>query len=158
MQKNIFLFLSIIISSGLLLTNIYTSVVDATSWGSNIPVSIEAARKYFSVVNPGTFFRIFSPVNQLLALVSLILFWRSGAPVRSYLGIAFAFYLITEAFTFGYFYPRNAIMFGTSTDVELIKQAWSEWNMMNWLRSALLGVGVCFSCLGLNSAYQTIAK
>ena len=70
-MKIILLFASIVIASGLLISNIYTSVVDSTSWGSNIPHSIEAAREYFKTVNPGNFFRIYSPVNQVLALLAL---------------------------------------------------------------------------------------
>jgi hypothetical protein len=67
-MKNVLLFASILIACGLLLTNIYNSLIDAKSWGSNIPKSIETARQYYQTVNPGNFFRIFSPVNQVLAL------------------------------------------------------------------------------------------
>src|SRR5258706_15825487 len=81
-MKNVVLFASIAIASGLLLTNIYTSIIDAKSWGSNIPQSIETARKYFNVINPGNFFRIFSPINQLLGLLVLILFWKSSPAIR----------------------------------------------------------------------------
>ncbi len=154
MIKKLILFVSIIIASGLLITNIYTSIVDATSWGSNIPISIESARNYFAVVNPGTFFRVFSPLSQAFALLSLIVFWRSVPSSRKLLGVALACYVITDVFTFAYFYPRNDIMFfDTPTNVEAIKQAWSQWDSMNWVRSLLIAIGVCFSCLGLNNIY-----
>jgi hypothetical protein len=154
MIKKLILFVSIIIASGLLITNIYTSIVDATSWGSNIPVSIESARNYFGVVNPGTFFRVFSPLSQALALLSLIVFWKSVPSSRKFLGIALACYVVTDAFTFAYFYPRNDIMFiNAPMNVEAIKQAWSQWDSMNWVRSLLIAFGVCFSCLGLNNIY-----
>src|SRR5204862_4836747 len=65
-MKIILLFASIVMASGVLMSNIYTSVVDATSWGSDIPHSIESAREYFKAVNPANFFRIYSPVNQVL--------------------------------------------------------------------------------------------
>ena len=67
-MRTIALFASISIASGLLFANVYTSLVDAKSWGSDIPGSIAAAREYFKTVSPANFFRIFSPLNQLIIL------------------------------------------------------------------------------------------
>jgi hypothetical protein len=152
MKKSI-LFLSIAVASGALFTNVYNSVVDAASWGSHIPESIETARQYYSTYTPGTFFRVFSPLNQVLALLALILFWRSAPTVRKYLSIAMIMYIATDALTFGYFYPRNAIMFETGTNVEALTQAWQEWSAMNWVRSLVILVGVIFSILSLHKIY-----
>lgn len=154
MIKKAILFLSIMVASGILLTNIYTSIVDATSWGSSIPVSLQTAREYFKVVNPGTFFRIFSPLNQMLALAALVLFWKSAPASRKFLAAALGMYIITEAFTFGYFYPRNDIMFVSGTDTDVMRQAWTEWNTMNWVRSILIFIGVCFSFVSVDKIYK----
>lgn len=143
------------VASGLLFTNVYTSIVDATSWGNDIPNSIAAAREYFKVVNPGNFFRVFSPVNQVLGLLVLILFWKSTLTIRLYVGIAFVLYVLSDAFTFAFFYPRNEIMFETAalTEVDRLRKVWSEWNSMNWVRSAILLVGIVFSGMALNGWY-----
>jgi hypothetical protein len=154
MIKKVILFLSIALGSGILVTNIYTSVVDARSWGSNIPESLETARTYFSVVNPGTFFRVASPLNQVLALVALVLFWKPVPLVRKSLAIALVLYILTDVFTFAYFYPRNDIMFISGTDTRIMSEAWSEWNAMNWLRSLLIFAGVCFSFVSLDKIYS----
>jgi hypothetical protein len=154
-MKTIILFASIAIASGLLLTNIYTSLVDARSWGGDIPNSIAAAREYFKAVNPGYFFRIFSPANQALGILVVILFWKTSPSIRLYLGIALVCYLIAEGLTFNYFYPRNDIMFKTAqlTDISLLKKTWSEWNMMNWVRSLILLTGLFFSMWSLHKFY-----
>ena len=47
-MKKAILFLSIICASGLTMVSLYNTVVDAKSWGSNIPTSIQTARDYFS--------------------------------------------------------------------------------------------------------------
>ena len=155
-MKIIILFLSISVASGMLLTNVYTSIVDAASWGSDIPRSIEAARQYFRHANPGNFFRIFSPVNQLLALVTLIVFWKSSPSIRLYLVIALVFYGLGELMTFSYFYPRNAILFNSAPldDVSLLKKTWAEWNTMNWVRSLVLVIGLFFSFWALHNIYS----
>lgn len=159
-MKTIFLFASIGIASGLLFTNIYTSLVDARSWGSDVPHSIAAAREYFKVVSPGNFFRIFSPVNQLLGLLVLILFWKASPAIRLSFGAAFVLYIIADAFTFAYFYPRNDIMFKTArlTDVDLLKQTVSQWATMNWLRTAIIFAGLCCSCVSLHKIYLLAQK
>jgi hypothetical protein len=154
-MKTIILFAAIAIASGLLLVNIYTSVVDARSWASDVPNSIAAARAYFKTVNPGNFFRIFSPVNQVLGLAVLVLFWKSSPSVRLGFGAALVLYVLADVFTFAYFYPRNDIMFKTAqiTDVELLKRTVAEWSMMNWLRSAIVLCGLVCSFISLHKVY-----
>jgi hypothetical protein len=154
-MKKIVLFSSISLASGLLFANLYTSLIDARSWGADIPNSIAAAREYFKIVNPGNFFRIFSPINQGLGIVALILFWKASPVIRLSLGIALVLYLLAEGLTFGYFFPRNDIMFRNAqlTDVDLLKKTWSEWNTMNWVRTGILFVGVCFSWVSLHRIY-----
>ena len=155
-MKTIILFASISIASGLLFVNLYTSLVDAKSWGSNIPSSIATAREYLKTVNPGNFFRIFSPVNQVLGLVVLILFWKSSPSIRLYLGTAFVMYILGDILTFAYFYPRNDIMFKTAqlTDVDLLRKTVLEWSIMNWIRSLIILAGIFFSFLSLHKIYS----
>lgn len=144
-------------ASGLLLTNVYTSLIDAKSWGSDIPNSIGAAREYFKTVNPGNFFRLFSPVNQVLALLLVVLFWKFSPSVRWCLSTALVLYIITDVLTFAFFYPRNEILFKTAslTDVDTLKRVWSEWNTVNWVRSFILLAGLFFSCLSLHKVYSS---
>jgi hypothetical protein len=159
-MKKTTLFLSISLASGLLFTNLFTSLIDARSWGADIPNSIAAAREYFKVVDPGNFFRLFSPINQALGILVLILFWKSSGSIRLGLAIALACYVTAEGMTFIYFFPRNDIMFRDAalTDVALLKKTWSEWNSMNWVRTAILTVGVLSSCLSLHKIYLLAGK
>ncbi|HEY6503632.1 MAG TPA: DUF1772 domain-containing protein [Chitinophagaceae bacterium] len=154
-MKKIILFASISIASGLLFVNLFTSLVDVKSWGSDIPNSIAATREYFKTVNPGDFFRVFSPVNQVLGLLVLVLFWRSSSSIRLYLGAAFILYVLGDVLTFTYFYPRNDIMFKTAqlTDTDLLTRTVSEWSRMNWVRSFILVAGLFFSFLSLHKIY-----
>jgi len=155
-MKNIILFLSISIASGILFVNLYTSLIDAKSWGSDIPNSIAAAREYFKAVTPGDYFRIFSPLNQVVGLLALIVFWKSSPSIRLCLGIAFALYVLGDVLTFTYFYPRNDIMFKDAqlTDADLLRKVWSEWTFMNWVRSFMILIGLSLSWLSLHKIYS----
>jgi hypothetical protein len=154
-MKTIILFISIGIASGLLFVNLYTSLVDAKSWGSDIPHSIATTREYFKTVSPANFFRLFSPINQVLGLLVLILFWKTSSSIRLCLGAAFALYILGDVFTFAYFYPRNDIMFKTAqlTNVALLRKTAAEWSAMNWLRSLVVLTGLVFSCISLHKIY-----
>ena len=137
MARLVVLWLAVTAIGGILGANVYTSAVDARNWGSNIPTSLNAARAYFSAVNPGFFFRIASPLAQVLSLLALILCWRvPGA--RLYAGIAVAVNVTVDVMTFAYFYPRNDVMFVKPMNAEAAAQAWREWATMNHVRSALV--------------------
>ncbi|HEX7846058.1 MAG TPA: DUF1772 domain-containing protein [Chitinophagaceae bacterium] len=154
-MKQLFLFASIALASGLLFTNIYTSLIDSRSWAASIPQSIETAREYFKTVNPGNYFRMISPANQVIALLVLILFWKVSTTVRIYLGAALALFVCVDLFTFAYFYPRNKIMFetGSLTDIDTLKNALNGWRNMNWVRSLIMFAGLVFSFLALHKIY-----
>jgi hypothetical protein len=157
-MKLLLLFASTALGSGLLFTNIYTSLIDAKSWGANIPRSIQTAREYQEIVNPGSFFRMLALINLVVALLALILFWKVSVTARIYLGMALALYVCVDVFTFAYFYPRNAIMFekGSLTDIDTLKNTLTGWRTMNWLRSFVIFAGLVFSFLALHQIY--IAK
>jgi hypothetical protein len=156
-MKHSFLFASMSIASGLLFTNVYTSLVDVPAWSQNIPASINMARQYYNASNPGNFFRIFSPLNQGLGLLSLLLFWKHNKDVRLMLGAAFLLYVIGEGMTFIYFYPRNAILFGPQhTDVDTLQTTIAQWRSMNWVRSVVIAAGVVCSARALHKTYVSI--
>jgi hypothetical protein len=153
MIRYILLGLSAPTAAGILFVNLYTSLVDAPNWGADIPNSILAARHYFSVVNPGNFFRIVSPINQVLALIALVISWKNN---RSIAFGSLAMAILADVFTFGYFYPRNEIMFVAPIDVDAIKLAWEQWSTMNWLRSAIVTVNATFAfMLPLNTVKKS---
>ena len=159
-MKNLILFASVSLASGLLFTNVYNSLIDVKSWETDIPNSIATTREYFKAVNPGNFFRVFSPVNQLLGLLVLILFWKSAPSVRIWLGAALAMYVLTDVLTFAYFYPRNDLLWKTArlTDIDLLKKTVSEWGRMNWVRNLMLAAGIFFSFLSLHKMYTLPLK
>ena len=135
MARQVVVWLAVIVIGGVLGANVYTSAVDARNWGSNIPTSLNAARSYFSVANPGSFFRIASPLTQVLSLLALILCWNvPGA--RLLAGTAVAANVTSDLMTFAYFYPRNDIMFTNPMNAEAAAHAWHGWAAMNHVRSA----------------------
>ncbi len=151
-MKKIVLYASIAFSSGLFFTNIYNSIVNAANWESNIPQSITATKDFFVVANPGTFFQMIDPTNLILILLALVLLWKKSTIIRLYLGIALLCYVSSIILTFGYFYPRNEIMFLSETlpDTETLKRAATEWGNMNWVRSTIWFAGLVCNFLALD--------
>lgn len=155
-MKKLILFLSLICASGLTMVNIYNGVVDAQSWGSDIPASIQTARDYFQHVDPRRFYTVVGPVNEILILLTIVLFWKDGVSLRVCFATSFVMYTAIIVLTVAYFLPRNSILFTSSIPdhVDQIRTAAAQWNHMNWLRSMLGFVGVLFSLKGLDTYYQ----
>ena len=154
-MKLLLLFASTSLASGLLFANIYTSLIDAKSWGAGIPQSVETAREYFKTVEPKRFFRMIAPANLVVALLVLILFWKFSVTVRIYSSMALALYVCVDVFTFTYFYPRNKILFETTPlpDNDTLKNALTGWRTMNWLRSFIIFAGLVFSFMALHEIF-----
>ena len=152
----IFLFAALVFSSGLLFVNIYTSLVDVPNWMHNIPASIQAMRNYFIAANPGTFFRIFSPANQLLALLALIFCWKYGWQIRIFCFIALLFAVGNDIFTFTFFYPRNNMLLHASliTDIDLLKKITHQWMIVNWIRSGTVLLNVITILLAILAVFR----
>ncbi|WDF46635.1 DUF1772 domain-containing protein [Chryseobacterium sp. KACC 21268] len=155
-MKKAILFTSVALASGILFANVFNSIVISDAARSDIPNSIVAAREYFKTVNPGDFFKIFSPVTQVFTLLSLILFWKTGKSVRLFLGIALVCSILGDILAFTYFHPRNDLMYLSQPilDTETLKTISSEWSYMNWVRSFILLVGVIFSFLAVDKIYS----
>ncbi len=159
-MKKLILFLSIICASGLTMVSVYNSVVDAKGWGSDIPASIQTARDYFQHVDPRHFYVIAGPINLILVLLTLILFWKDSVSPRSYFAASLACYAAILILTLAYFVPRNLILFtwSISDHLEQIRTASAQWSAMNWVRALLGLAGVLFSFKGLDTYYATRSK
>lgn len=157
--RRIFICLAITFAAGLLFVNIYNSIVDTPNWGGNIPASIQASRDYYRFSHPGIFFRVFSPVAQIVTLVAFVICWTADKRVRYFLLAAFILAVGADALTFGYFYPRNKIMFVDPIEgnVEAIRTAFSQWATVNWIRSAMVAAGLVLEFAALNR-YLGIGK
>lgn len=154
-MKKLILFLSIISASGLVMITIYNLVVDAASWGSDIPSSIQTVRDYYRHVDPRNFFQIVAPVNQALILLTVILFWKDSVSLRIYFSAAFFLYAIIAVLTFLYFVPRDEIIFNSPIEnTGRIQTALSQWKQMNWIRTFLGLVGVLCTFRGLDIFYK----
>jgi hypothetical protein len=155
-MKKLVLFFSIICASGLTLVSIYNTVIDAQSWASDIPASIQTARDYFQHVDPRRFYAVAAPINVILILLTIVLFWKDGVSLRVYFAISLLMSAAIVAVTFAYFIPRDLILFTWSIPDHLnqIRTAAAEWGHMNWLRTLLGLSGVLFSFKGLDTYYD----
>ena len=159
-MKNILLFVAIWVSAGLLFTNIYNSWVDAPNWGWHLPESLVTARQYYAVANPGNFYRVISPIDQVLILACVLLCWKRSPKLRLLLITALVIAVGADLLTFGYFYPRNHILFTASLpeNSEAVKAAWQEWSFMNWVRSGMVAAELILLFAGLQLSVISSSK
>jgi Domain of unknown function (DUF1772) len=142
--KELLLCLAIILLGSLLGGSVYDAIVMAPNYRVGIPQSLEHVRQFMAVANPGSFFRVISPLTQLSILISLILGWKRPAGRRWWLLPALLLIIAGDVVTFTFHYPRNAILFHdpVHTSPPILQQAANEWAYGNYLRIVLVGAAV----------------
>lgn len=150
--------ISAAVAAGILFVNVYNSLIDAPNWGVDLPNSVQTARHYFSVANPGSFFRIISPINQVLAAIAVFICWKFRR--ERYIAIgSLVLTILADVLTFGYFYPRLDVLFAGPIDVgtDALRMAWEQWSAMNWFRSAMCAVNVVLAFILLTTTSKRVA-
>jgi uncharacterized membrane protein len=123
----------------LLGATLYESVVVAPNYERDVPTSIAIARQFLVRTTPAHYFRILSPLTQVLLLAGLVASWRiPGA--RWGLGGALGLLVLLDLITFSFHYPRLAIMFRAPLpkDPAPLRRAAREWTLGNHVRLVLL--------------------
>ena len=127
--------IALVVSAMLLGAAVYESVVLAPNL-QGAPTSLEHARGFYHVTNPGVFFRVLSPATQLFLLVALVCNWRPTPGTRWGLAGALALAILADVITFQFHYPRNAILFIaplTNAPADLNRVA-AQWATGNYVR------------------------
>lgn len=141
-----------IIGLGMLLgAGAYESIVMAPNYAAQVPESLEHARSFFVVTNPGIFFRVFAPATQMLLVLAVALNWRSKQ-VRWWLFGALVALALTDVITFTFHYPRNALMFNqplAQVPLAQLQAAARQWGPGNHVRVGLLAVAILSALRGL---------
>lgn len=132
-------FLSIFLAAGLTAVTVYNTLVDAKSWGSDIPTSIQTARDYYAHVDPRRFYLMVGPPTVLLGVLTTILFWRDDVSLRLLFGTSAACYVVIVLLTISYFVPRDLILFRGPIQGHLdeTRTAAGQCSRMNWVRTLL---------------------
>jgi uncharacterized membrane protein len=123
----------------------------APNYRIGIPQSLEHVRLFMAAANPGSFFRVISPLTQLSILISLILGWRRPPGRKWWLIAALLLIIAGDVFTFTFHYPRNALLFHDPmhTPSEVLERAAREWTSGNYLRILLVGSALIFALKAL---------
>jgi uncharacterized membrane protein len=135
--------IALIVLTMLLGAGVYESVVVAPNL-QGAPTSLEHARGFYHVTNPGMFFRVLSPATQILLLLALLCNWMPVPLTRWRLAVALVLAISGDVITFKFHYPRNAILFinpltGSAADLDRIG---SEWAAGNYVRIAVIFIAV----------------
>jgi len=135
--------IALVVAGILLGAGVYESVVLAPNL-QGAPISLEHARGFYHVTNPGMFFRVVSPATQLFLLVALVCNWKPTPVARWGLAGALLLAILADVITFKFHYPRNTILFfapltGPAADLDRVA---TQWAAGNYVRIALIFTAV----------------
>jgi hypothetical protein len=134
--------LGVVAIAMLLGATIYESVVMAPNYERDIPESVMQARQFLRRRTPAHFFRVATPVAQVVLAGGTLASWQT--PARWFLILALGILLFTDVVTFAFHYPRLRIMFKDpiSADSEKVRSAAREWATGNLGRAVLLVLAI----------------
>ena len=89
--------------------NLFDMLVNEPNLVRWFPESLPLIRAYWKYKNPGDFFRVVTPVYVVSTLISLAILWSAAHQLYLLLA-ALGSYLVTQAITVIYFFPKNAII------------------------------------------------
>jgi uncharacterized membrane protein len=143
MMAHVLATLALVGIASLLGATIYEAVVMAPNYERDIPTSIDLARRFLRRTTPAHYFRILTPVTQVVLLAGVVASWRL-APARWGLATALGILVLTDVITFTFHYPRLAVLFKAPMpdDPERLRRAAREWSVGNYVRAALLAVAL----------------
>ncbi len=139
---------------------IYETVVVMPVWTA----SADIARNWNSnpnfIIDNGKFFIVATPIAGILALLLLILGWKSPSPLRFWLRMGTIIYLLVVVITIFYFVPEQFALRGHEatqglSDAEILSRA-NRWVMLNNVRIvvALVVVFATLKALSLSSVLE----
>jgi uncharacterized membrane protein len=138
---------------------VYESLVMAPNYVLGL-ATLEHARGFLVASTPAAFFRILSPIVQLLLFLSVVLAWRAAPTrVRWLLLASLCAAIATDVVTFTFHYPRNEILFVAPLDrpaAELHRIA-QEWAWGNYVRIGLLCMAVAAAIVALRTLPRALS-
>lgn len=121
---------------------VFETFVNFPNWFRDVPSSLEAARDYFVVRNPGHFFQTIFPLTILSLIALLAVAWRFKKQ-RNLLLAALALMAAVEAGTIALMYPKIDVLLreGTAShSVEELRETGQSFVQFNYVRMALVFV------------------
>jgi hypothetical protein len=130
---------------------IMDTFINFPNWFHNIPASLDAAKNFWQVTNPGQFFQTIYPLAILTGIAFVALGWRIK-PARNFILGAIVLSVGIEVLTVAFIYPLLRIMIvdGTAVhSVDALKQTAQQFMTLNYLRLAFFFVAEMLSLIGL---------
>ncbi len=151
------LWLTVIISCFHFGGHLFDMLANQPNWKSGEIMDVLKYRDFYALSSPKNFFIILVMGGPLINLLALVSVWKLGKRLRGYIGLSFLITLVVMILTVSFFVPINDYIFNTEEldlDAGKLIILVNDWISMEKLRVLLLGLGMLFSILGINSYYE----
>jgi len=147
--KNLFYCLSCLSYATIVGAATYEHVAVIPQWAAAPPLSLAMFQGTYAL-NSAPFWQSIHPITLLLALVSLLLFWKTAR--RRNIAVVLITYVVILATTFTYFVPELLSIiftpFSETVDASLVERA-GRWETLSIIRLVVLIAMVVYLMMGL---------
>ena len=152
MKQEIFLWLTVVFFNFYFAGHLFDLLANVPNWKSGDIADVSKYRDFYGKASPKNYFLPFVVGTPVISLLSLILVWNSGNDVRIFLLISTLLSLLIFVAAVKYFVPINEyILTSKKYDEVKLKKLVSGWVKIDYIRLALLGIGLLTSILALRS-------
>lgn len=131
---------------------LFDSLVNDPVWSASV-----AAARQWTQVDTSRFYIVFSNLLFLVAIITLVAGWRAQRPLRNWLRLATALFIIAIVVTIIYFLPELQQIRGVAAvsipDDELSRRI-QRWTLLDNVREALILGGFALIVHTLGLSYQ----
>jgi hypothetical protein len=137
---------------------LFDSLVNDPVWSASA-----AAARQWTQVDTSRFYIVFTNLLVLLVIITLVVGWRAQRPLRRWLRLATALFIIAIVTTFIYFLPELQQIRGAAAasipDDELSSRI-QRWTLLDTVREVLIfgGFALTLHTLGLSNQVRGLAR
>lgn len=156
MKYRFLLWLNALIFCIYLSGHLFDITIIIPNWNSGTLEEIRLYNDFFDRTDPRHFFLYIRPVSIAVSFICLLVFWTQGTLLRVFLLISFIIDILIYVVTLYYFSPINDYLFLVDVvtyDEDLVRTYVSQWIASNYIRIALITVGVYTSLRAVHFSY-----
>lgn len=157
MKSPFLLWLNAVVFCLYLAAHWFDILIIVPNWKSGTVEDLRLYHAFFHTTDPRQFFTFLRPVSITISLLCLFFYWYKGSPVRMLMVISFLIDVLLYVVTLFYFSPINDFLFlddGAPSDPAAVQEYVKKWIASNYIRIALITVGVYASLAAVHFSYR----
>ena len=150
-MAKLFLWATLLFFSFYFSGHLFDIIANVPNWESGEVNDVQLYRDFYHKSSPTRYFAPLVLGTPVVSLIALILVWKKGRRTRTLLAASFLIAVGVSIWTILFFVPINQYIQTAEYNPLELKRLVTKWVRYDYLRLAVLGIGLASSLLALTS-------